>query len=122
VDHIFEATWAAYAALRRIPCSFIAGVVAADKEDRCPHDEALSRSAAATPIELNYAELLGQCSRLDLLGGWLTSVLVANELLNALVAGPKVFRDDSRRPSRCLGKSGSSGSCFRQTLEGARAQ
>jgi len=71
-----EATWAAYAALRRIPCSFIAGVVAADKEDRCPHDEALSRSAAATPIELNYAELLGQCSRLDLLGGWLTSVLV----------------------------------------------
>ena len=81
-----EATWAAYAALHRIPCSFIAGVVAADKKDRCPHDEALSRSAAATPIELNYAELLGQCSRLDLLGGRLTSVLVANELLNALVA------------------------------------
>jgi len=72
--------------LHRIPCSFIAGVVAADKEDRCPHDEALSRSAAAAPIELNYAELLGQCSRLYLLGGWLTSVLVANELLNALVA------------------------------------
>jgi hypothetical protein len=37
-------------------------------------------------IELDYAELLGQCSRLDQLGGRLTSVLVANELLNALVA------------------------------------